>query len=82
MRALNGSGRSPKALSLQKARELGIGGPFIPPSNVNAATVPGTAAAWCDIHENFGSGKLSMEQILQVKSGVGSGLKIRVAACF
>ncbi|KAK4049622.1 lipin Ned1 [Microbotryomycetes sp. JL221] len=65
VKALNGSGRSPRALSLAKARELGLDGPFIPASNINAATVPGAAAAWCDIHENFGSGKLSMQNLLQ-----------------
>ncbi|KAK4050422.1 hypothetical protein OIV83_003492 [Microbotryomycetes sp. JL201] len=65
VQALNGSGKSPKSLTLAKARELGLDGPFIPASSVNAATVPGAAAAWCDIHEQFGSGKLSMKEILK-----------------
>lgn len=29
-----------------------------------AATVPGAAAGWCDTVEKFGSGKLTLEQIL------------------
>lgn len=29
-----------------------------------AVTVPGAAAGWCDVVDKFGSGKLSMEQIL------------------
>lgn len=65
--ALNGSGRSPKALTLAKARELGIEGFSMKPSNVNSATVAGSAAAWVDIHETWGSGNLTMQELLQVR---------------
>ncbi|GAA94832.1 uncharacterized protein L969DRAFT_90789 [Mixia osmundae IAM 14324] len=62
--ALNGSGRSPAALSLTKARELGIKQREIPLGNINAVTVPGAAAAWTDAHREWGSGKVSMSDIL------------------
>lgn len=66
--ALNGSGRSPKNTSLEQVRkELdlkpGQGG-HIPFSSPLSVTVPGAAAGWVDTVEKFGSGKLSMEQIL------------------
>lgn len=32
--------------------------------NALAVTVPGAAAGWCDTIEKFGSGKVTMEQIL------------------
>lgn len=54
-----------QALSLEKVRELGIEGDSFPTRDVNTATVPGAAAAWVDIHESFGSGKVTMEDILQ-----------------
>lgn len=63
-RAMNGSGRSPAALSLAKARELGIKGNEIPFENINAATVPGACAGWFDTVATFGSGQVTMEQIL------------------
>lgn len=66
--ALNGSGRSPKNTTLQQVREqLGLSGSAqgnIPVISALAVTVPGAAAGWVDAVEKFGSGKLSMEQIL------------------
>lgn len=64
IKALNGSGRAPAALTLKKIRELGVTGPEIPADDINAATVPGAAAGWFDTLELFGSGKLSMAQLL------------------
>ncbi|KAH8924699.1 gamma-glutamyltranspeptidase [Atractiella rhizophila] len=64
MKALNGSGRSPAALTLSKARELGIKGHSIHLTNINSVTVPGSAAAWVDTVEMFGSGKLTLKEIL------------------
>lgn len=61
---MNGSGRSPKALSLAKAKELGITGDRIPFENPNAATVPGAPAGMVDIHKTFGSGKLTLSEVL------------------
>lgn len=66
--ALNGSGRSPAHLTLQAVRnELGLRpgmGGSIPMLSALAVTVPGAAAGWVDTVERFGSGKLSLEQIL------------------
>lgn len=66
VRAVNGSGRSPQALTLAKVREMGITSSYIPATNVNSATVPGAAAAWVDIHEHFGGGTLTLSQLLEV----------------
>ncbi|WVQ82801.1 gamma-glutamyltransferase [Cryptococcus sp. DSM 104549] len=63
--ALNGSGRSPAALSLAKARELGVEGARFKPDSVHAATVPGACAAWCDIVGKWGSGKVGMTEVLE-----------------
>lgn len=66
--ALNGSGRYPKRASLEKVRaDLSldpheVGG--VPMSSVLAVTTPGAAAGWVDTVEKFGSGMLSMEEIL------------------
>ncbi|CEJ57763.1 Putative Gamma-glutamyltranspeptidase family protein [Penicillium brasilianum] len=65
---LNGSGRAPMSLTLDTARErLAIppGEPGnIPLNSVLAITTPGAAGGWVDTVERFGSGKLSLEQIL------------------
>ena len=67
--ALNGSGRYPGNTSLEKIRkDLGLapGEPGkMPMLNALSATTPGAAAGWVDTIEKFGSGKLSLEQILQ-----------------
>lgn len=66
--ALNGSGRSPAGASLADVRkELGMEAGkkgSIPLLSPLAVTVPGAAAGWVDTVEKFGSGKLSLEQIL------------------
>ncbi len=66
--ALNGSGRSPENTNLDQVRkelELRSGqGGRIPMLSALAVTVPGAAAGWVDTVEKFGSGTLSMEQIL------------------
>ena len=66
--ALNGSGRAGAKCTLDTIRQsLGIPAGVvgkIPMSSVHAVTVPGAAAGWVDAVERFGSGKLSMEQIL------------------
>jgi len=66
--ALNGSGRYSANGSLEKIKKaLNIApdeGGSIPMTSVHAVTVPGAAAGWVDTVEKFGSGKLSLEQIL------------------
>lgn len=67
--ALNGSGRSGNKCTLQTIRKsLGIEDGQegkIPMTSVHSVTVPGAPAGWCDTVERFGSGKLSMDQILE-----------------
>jgi gamma-glutamyltranspeptidase / glutathione hydrolase len=66
--ALNGSGRSAKNTTLQQVRqELGLKGSEagdIPTLSPLSVTVPGAPGGWVDAIEKFGSGKLSMEEIL------------------
>lgn len=66
--ALNGSGRAPGKCTLDVVRkDLGIAEGKtgkIPMTSVHAVTVPGAPAGWVDTVERFGSGKLSLEQIL------------------
>jgi len=77
IRGLNGSGRAPAALTLSRARSDlsmpdkpvanapldGEGG--IPMNHVHAVTVPGAAAAWVDVLETFGSGKIGLAGALE-----------------
>lgn len=62
---LNGSGRSPSALTLEKAREIGLNGTEIPFDNINAVTVPGAPAGWCDAYDAFSSKKVSLKQVFE-----------------
>ncbi|KAF4550488.1 Gamma-glutamyltranspeptidase-like protein [Elsinoe fawcettii] len=66
--SLNGSGRAGAKVTVDKVRQdLGLKeGDVgkIPLTSAHAVTVPGAAAGWVDVVEKFGSGKLSMEQIL------------------
>jgi gamma-glutamyltranspeptidase/glutathione hydrolase len=71
--ALNGSGRSGANVTLESIRAaLGLSpdvpdhdeGRTIPMDSVHAVTVPGAAAGWVDTVERFGSGKLTLAQIL------------------
>lgn len=68
IRALNGSGRAPKNTTADQIRgELGFAqgtNSKIPTLSPLSVTVPGAAAGWVDTVEKFGSGKLTMEQIL------------------
>ncbi len=59
--ALNGSGRSPVQLTLEKVNASGFAD-HLPPAHAFNVTVPGACAAWCDLQEAVG--RLSMEQIL------------------
>ncbi|RPJ46397.1 MAG: gamma-glutamyltransferase, partial [Chloroflexi bacterium] len=59
--ALNGSGRCPERLTLERLRREGLG-EALPPYHAYTITVPGACAAWCDIVERFG--RLSMAEVL------------------
>lgn len=73
--AMNGSGRSGRHCSLETIRKsLGLkDGEVgkIPTSSVHAVSVPGAAAGWVDTVEKFGSGKLSLAEILEPAIKVG-----------
>lgn len=66
--ALNGSGRAGEKCTLEATRKsLGMKDgdhDQMPLNSVHCVTVPGAAAGWVDTVERFGSGKLSLEQIL------------------
>lgn len=67
--AMNGSGRSPSKVSLKDLKKdldikEGEEGKM-PFTKVQAVTVPGAAAGWVDTVERFGSGKLTMEEVLK-----------------
>jgi gamma-glutamyltranspeptidase/glutathione hydrolase len=66
--AMNASGRSGSKCTLERVRaSLGLADDVsgkIPMDSVHAVSVPGAAAGWVDAVERFGSGRLSMEQIL------------------
>jgi gamma-glutamyltranspeptidase/glutathione hydrolase len=52
--ALNGSGRAPSALTLDRLKKEGIN-TEMPPSHVYTVTVPGACAGWFDLIEKHGS---------------------------
>ncbi len=58
--ALNGSGRAPAALNLERLQREGFS--ELPPFHAYTITVPGACAGWCDLLERFG--RLSREQVL------------------
>jgi gamma-glutamyltranspeptidase/glutathione hydrolase len=60
--ALNGSGRAPAALTLQRIRNEGMG-TEMPPYHPYTVTVPGACAGWCDLIERHGT--LTLEAILE-----------------
>jgi gamma-glutamyltranspeptidase / glutathione hydrolase len=59
--ALNGSGRAPAGLTLERLRREGFGSE-LPPYHPYTVTVPGACAGWCDLIDRHGS--LPMTQIL------------------
>ncbi|KAJ9093892.1 hypothetical protein QFC21_006265 [Naganishia friedmannii] len=65
VKAINGSGKSPQALSLEYLRSIGIKGREIPLTDMNSVTVPGAASGWVKTIEEFGSGRLTMAQVLE-----------------
>ena len=65
--ALNGSGRSSASATLEDVcRDLSITDRVygtIPTSSALSVTVPGAAAAWVDLVEQFGSGAVSLTDV-------------------
>lgn len=61
LHGLNGSGRSPAALSAADLRAKGW--TRIPPHDWASVTVSGAVQAWADLHERFG--RLPFERVLQ-----------------
>ena len=57
---LNGSGRSPKSLTLEKLKSMGL--ETIPALGPLPVSVPGTVDAWFELHDRYG--RLSMSEIL------------------
>ncbi|VUC20980.1 unnamed protein product [Clonostachys rosea] len=87
VQAMNGSGRSGAKCTLDTIRsDLGIKeGQIgkIPSRSVHAATVPGAAAGWYDAHERFGSGKLTLAQVLAPAIKLGEeGFPVSEVASF
>lgn len=62
--ALNGSGRSSAHATFEAVHRILKGADTIPTTSPHSVTVPGAAAAWIDIVDKFGSGRLSIAQIL------------------
>ncbi|KAM8875673.1 glutathione hydrolase-like YwrD proenzyme isoform 2-T2 [Spinachia spinachia] len=62
---INGSGRSPRAHTLDLLEGRGYTSEA-PPSPADAlnVTVPGAPACWCDTVQRFGSHKLSLQEVL------------------
>ncbi|OXA58616.1 putative gamma-glutamyltransferase YwrD [Folsomia candida] len=66
VKGLNGSGRCPSGVSISTFEDRGFSEQNRPPSvNPLFITVPGAAATWVDTIELFGSGNLTMAQILE-----------------
>ncbi|MHA1303804.1 MAG: gamma-glutamyltransferase [Candidatus Heimdallarchaeaceae archaeon] len=61
VKGINGSGRAPKNLTLEKLAEEGITDK-LPPLSVHTVTVPGAAAGWVDTIEQFGT--MSLKEVL------------------
>ena len=57
-KALNGSGRSPAAATIEALRETGLTDE-IPRTSPHAITVPGAVSGWCRLHADHGSKPLS-----------------------
>ncbi|KAF3913363.1 Gamma-glutamyltranspeptidase [Dactylellina cionopaga] len=63
--ALNGSGRSPAALTREIVVEAeGVTTGTLPGRSIHAINVPGAASAWVDVVERVGSGNVSLAEVL------------------
>lgn len=65
---MNGSGRMGAKCTLDRIRaDLGVddgAAGNVPMTSIHATTVPGAPAGWEDTHRDFGSGRVSMLDIL------------------
>eukprot|EP00039_Didymoeca_costata_P031045 m.32865 g.32865 ORF g.32865 m.32865 type:complete len:551 (+) comp8458_c0_seq4:202-1854(+) len=59
VKGINGSGRTPKALSLERVRADGILDDYLPEEHAHTITVPGAVQGWCDTLEQFGTMDIS-----------------------
>jgi gamma-glutamyltranspeptidase/glutathione hydrolase len=59
--ALNGSGRAPMSLNIERLKKEGLGD-SLPPFHPYTVTVPGACAGWCDLLARHG--QLSLGQVL------------------
>lgn len=59
--ALNGSGRAPEALTLDRLAREGLGD-TLPPYHPYTITVPGACAGWCDLQTRYG--RLKLKEVL------------------
>jgi gamma-glutamyltranspeptidase / glutathione hydrolase len=57
--AMNGSGRAPASLTLDRLHQEGYA-QELPPYHAYTITVPGACAGWCDLVERFGETPLSI----------------------
>ena len=74
--AMNGSGRAGAKVSLEQLRRdlkipEGQRDGKIPMTSVHAVTVPGAAAGWVDTVEKFGSGKVTLEEVMAPAAELG-----------
>lgn len=64
--ALNGSGVAPAALTLERClADLPKGIEEIPAGHPHGVTVPGAVSGWCDAFDRWGSGNLSLSELLE-----------------
>ena len=85
--SLNGSGRSTRNLSREQLLgAIGSGSSFsasLPLRSALAVTTPGAAAGWVDTIERFGSGKVTLEEILEPAIELGEeGFPVSELAAF
>ncbi|ODQ80701.1 hypothetical protein BABINDRAFT_160934 [Babjeviella inositovora NRRL Y-12698] len=62
---INGTGRAAKKVTVDMVRKSGIEGPRMPATSIYTVNVPGAIAGWVDSIEKWGSGKVSLAEILQ-----------------
>ncbi len=67
--ALNGSGRTPAAIDLDRHKRDGL--KAIEPTSPVAVTIPGAVDAWCTLHEKFGL--LPLDRILRPAIAAAEG---------